>query len=196
MSCHGEILNYITALPAGAWFSTQQVLNLGTREAIDQTLYRLVKCGYLTRIAWGVFTLRCGEQTFEPLAVAMFKAKTFKKKVIVDGLDMARRIGLHSFSQEQPLYSVYGASSCFQSQKTEIRLKCHSARKIALEDSPLGETISALWSIGRKNCDIAAVQTAMSILNNEEIKELSQSAHRMPGWLTRIVRFGISLQPE
>jgi hypothetical protein len=89
MSCHGDILNFISNLSSGEWFSTQQVLNLGTREAIDQALYRLVKCGYLTRIAWGLFTLRTNEQNFEPLAVAKFKAQVFKKKIAIHGLDIA-----------------------------------------------------------------------------------------------------------
>ncbi|MFA6208973.1 MAG: DUF6088 family protein [Candidatus Obscuribacterales bacterium] len=194
MSCHGNILNFIDSLPPGAWFATQQVLNLGTREAIDQTLHRLVKCGYLTRIAWGVFTLRFGEQTFEPLAVATFKAKMFKKKVTIHGLDIARRIGLIAEPAEHPLYSVYGVSSCFQSQKKEITLKSHSARKIALEGSSIGETISALWFLGRENCDFETVQTALRTLSKDDIRELGQSADRMPGWLTRMIRYGISFQ--
>ncbi len=123
MSCHGDILNFISALPTDAWFSTQQLLNLGNREAIDQCLYRLVKCGYLTRIAWGVFTLRTSKQIFEPLAVAMFKAKIFKKNVSTHGLDIARRLGLIKENQDQQRFSVHGVSSSFQSIKREISLK-------------------------------------------------------------------------
>ena len=196
MSCHGEILNFISALPAGAWFSTQQVLNLGTREAIDQCLYRLVKCGYLTRIAWGLFTLRTNEQNFEPLAVAQFKAQIFKKKVAIHGLDIARRLGLIARAPDQPLYSVHGVSSTFQSMKREISLKSYSPRKNELGDSPLGEIICALWSLGEKNCDNTAVARVLSTINSEGIRELAQSAHRMPGWLTRKVRFNIGYQPE
>ena len=195
MSCHGEILNFISALPSGAWFATQQVLNLGTREAIDQCLYRLVKCGYLTRIAWGLFTLRTNEQSFEPLAVATFKARIFKKKVAVHGLDIARRLGLAAHDLAQPLYSVHGVSSAFQSMKREITLKSYSPRKIALEDSPIGEIISALWFLGEKNCDNSTVGRALSTLNHEGVRELAQSAHRMPGWLTRKIRTNIGYQP-
>jgi len=195
MSCHGEILNFISALPCGAWFSTQQVLNLGTREAIDQCLYRLVKCGYLTRIAWGLFTLRTREQNFEPLAVAAFKAEIFKKKLAIHGLNIAKRLGLVARAPDQQLYSVHGVSSSFQSMKREIRLKSYSPRKIALEDSPIGEVISALWFLGEKNCDNSAVARALSTLKHEGVRELVQSAHRMPGWLTKKLRFNIGYQP-
>lgn len=188
MSCHGDILNFISNLSSGEWFSTQQVLNLGTREAIDQALYRLVKCGYLTRIAWGLFTLRTNEQNFEPLAVAKFKAQVFKKKFAIHGLDIASRLGLVAPAQTQQLFSVYGVSSAFQSMKREITLKSYSPRKISLGDSLVGEIISALWFVGEKNCDDSVVASALSRLSAEGIRELAQSAHRMPGWLTRKVR--------
>ncbi|MBP9093497.1 hypothetical protein KBI23_20930, partial [bacterium] len=168
---------------------------LGTREAVDQCLYRLVKCGYLTRIAWGLFTLRTNERTFEPLAVAKFKAQIFKKKVTIHGLDIARRLGLVASDLAQHLYNVHGVSSTFQSMKREITLKSYSPRKIALEDSPIGEIISALWSLGEKNCNDLAVTRALSALNDEAVRELSQSAHRMPGWLTRKVRLSFGHRP-
>ena len=188
MSCHGDILNFISALPANAWFSTQQVLNLGTREAIDQCLYRLVKCGFLTRIAWGLFTLGTNEQNFEPLAVAKFKAQVFKKKIAIHGLEIASRLGLVAPAKDKPLFSVYGVSSAFQSMKREITLKSYSPRKITLGDSPVGEIISALWFVGERNCDNSVVASALSHLSSDGIRELAQSAHRMPGWLTRKVR--------
>ena len=194
MSCHGDILNFISALPTNTWFSTQQVLNLGTREAIDQCLYRLVKCGYLTRIAWGLFTLGTNKQKFEPLAVAAFKAQIFKKKVAIHGLDIARQLGLVDAAQDQKLFSVHGVSSAFQSMKREISLKSYSPRKISLGDSPIGKVISALWFLGEKNCDNAAVAKALSTLDRVCLRELTQSAHLMPGWLTRKVRFNIDYQ--
>ena len=188
MSCHGNIINYITALPPGAWFATQQVLNLGTREAIDQTLYRLVKCGYLTRIAWGVFTLRVREQVCEPLAVAKYKAKIFKKNASIYGLNLAKLLGLTDGEPSQQLFCVHGVSSKFRSITKEITLKSQSARKIALEGTRLGETISALWFLGREKCDSRAIELAMRSLDDDEIQELTQSAHRMPGWLMKLVR--------
>ncbi len=47
-------------------------------------------------------------------------------------------------------------------------------------------------SLGEKSCADSAVQIAVRTLSENEIKELSQSAHRMPGWLTKKVRLNIS----
>jgi hypothetical protein len=137
MSCHGEILNFISALPSGAWFATQQVLNLGTREAIDQCLYRLVKCGYLTRIAWGLFTLRTTEQTFEPLAVAKFKARNIPKESCYSRPRYSKatwpRCCCYRSAQHYTACTVSAAHS--NQSKREISLKSYSPRKIALGDS-------------------------------------------------------------
>jgi hypothetical protein len=79
--------------------------------------------------------------------------------------------------------------------KREISLKSYSPRKIALSNSQIGEVISALWFLGEKNCDNTSVARALSTLNHKHIQELAQSAHLMPGWLTRKVRFNIDYQP-
>ncbi len=197
MSCHRNIVAFINRLPADCWFATRQVLEFGTREAVDQALYRLVKCGFLTRIAWGVFTLRIDPQkAFEPLAVAAFKANVFKKTVVAHGQDIAQKLGLIHYGNEGPTFAVYGVSSSFQSVDRKICLKNFSARKISLGDSPLGQAIRCLWFIGQERCDRRAVQTAMAFLSADEVTEMTSSAHLMPGWLTRLVRDTNGWQPQ
>jgi hypothetical protein len=197
MNCHRNIIAFVERLPVDSWFATRQVLEFGSREAVDQSLYRLVKCGFLLRIARGVFTLRDDQpKIFEPLAVAAFKASVFDKSIAVQGLDIARKLGLASLASVEPTFCVHGVSSSFQSIATKICLKNFSARKIVLGDSPLGQVIRALWFLGKDRCDVHAVQSAMRMLNDDEIKKLTNSAQLMPGWLTKIVRFANGWQPE
>lgn len=197
MSCHRNIVAFINRLPPDGWFATRQVLEFGTREAVDQALYRLVKSGYLLRIAWGVFTLRIDQpKALEPLAVAAFKANVFKKTVAVHGQDIAKKLGLSSYGSEGPTFAVYGVSSSFQSVDQKICLKNFSARKISLGDSPLGQAIRSLWFIGQERCDRRAVKTAMAFLSPDEVTEMTTSAHLMPGWLTRLVRHTNGWQPQ
>jgi hypothetical protein len=197
MNCHRNIVAFIERLPQDSWFATRQVLEFGTREAVDQSLYRLVKSGFLLRIARGVFTLSDDRpKVFEPLAVASFKAKTFRKSVAVHGLDIAKKLGLVSYTNDDPTFCVHGVSSSFQSVEMKICLQNFSARKTALGDSPLGQVIRALWFLGKDRCDSQTVQSAMVVLNDDEIKELTSSAHLMPGWLTKIVRYANGWQPN
>ena len=197
MSCHRNIVAFINRLPPDCWFATRQVLEFGTREAVDQALYRLVKCGFLTRIAWGVFTLRIDQpKALEPLAVAAFKANVFKKTVAVHGQDIARKLGLIHYGSDGPTFAVYGVSSSFQSVDQKISLKNFAARKISLGDSPLGQAIRSLWYLGKERCDRRAVKAAMASLSADEVTELTSSAHLMPGWLTRLVRHANGWQPQ
>ncbi|MDP3510488.1 MAG: DUF6088 family protein [Candidatus Melainabacteria bacterium] len=197
MNCHRNIVAFIERLPQDSWFATRQVLEFGSREAVDQSLYRLVKCGFLLRIARGVFTLNDESlKVFEPLAVASFKANVFKKSVAVHGLEIAKKLGLVSYRSDDPTFCVHGVSSSFQSVEKKICLQNFSARKTALGDSPLGQAIRALWFLGKDRCDSQAVHTAIAMLSDAEIKELTSSAHLMPGWLTKIVRFAIGWQPK
>ncbi len=197
MSCHRNIVAFINRLPPDCWFATRQVLEFGTREAVDQALYRLVKCGFLTRIAWGVFTLRIDQpKALEPLAVAVFKANVFKKTVAVHGQDIAKKLGLIHYGSDCPTFAVYGVSSSFQSVDQKISLKNFSARKISLGDSPLGQAIRSLWFIGKERCDRRAVKTATAFLSADEVTEMASSAHLMPGWLTRLVRHANGWQPQ
>ncbi|MBP9094266.1 type IV toxin-antitoxin system AbiEi family antitoxin domain-containing protein [bacterium] len=197
MNCHRNIVAFIQRLPQDSWFATRQVLEFGSREAVDQSLYRLVKCGFLLRIARGVFTLSDDRpKVFEPLAVASFKASAFRKSVAVHGLDIAKKLGLVSYTNDDPTFCVHGVSSSFQSVEMKICLQNFSARKTALGDSPLGQVIRALWFLGKDRCDSQAVQAAMAMLNSDEIQELTSSPHLMPGWLTKIVRYANGWQPE
>lgn len=197
MSCHRNIVAFINRLPPDCWFATRQVLEFGTREAVDQALYRLVKCGFLTRIAWGVFTLRIDQpKALEPLAVAAFKASVFKKTVAVHGQDIAKKLGLTHFGSDGPTFAVYGVSSSFHSVDQKICLKNFSARKISLGDSPLGQAIRSLWYLGKERCDRRAVKAAIASLSADDVTELTSSAHLMPGWLTRLVRYANGWQPQ
>ena len=197
MNCHRNIVAFIERLPKDGWFATRQVLEFGSREAVDQSLYRLVKCGFLLRIARGVFTLNDERlKVFEPLAVASFKANVFQKSVAVHGLDIAKKLGLTNYKNNHPTFCVHGVSSSFQSVEKKICLQNFSARKTALGDSPLGQAIRALWFLGKDRCDSLAVHTAMVMLNDDEIKELTSSSNLMPGWLTKIVRYANGWQPE
>ena len=197
MSCHRNIVAFIERLPSGSWFATRQLLEFGSREAVDQSLYRLVKVGFLLRIAWGLFTLRAEQRTaFESTSIAELKARAFKKTIAEHGLDIARKLGLINYKSDNPTFCIHGVSSSFQSIEQKICLRSYSARKIALGDSAVGQAIRALWFLGKDRCDSAAVQTVMAMLNDSEVAELTSSAHLMPGWLTKLVRYTNGWQPE
>jgi hypothetical protein len=53
MSTTLRIRQFIANLPQALIFSTRDLLNFGTRAAVDQCLCRLVRKGNIRRLAWG-----------------------------------------------------------------------------------------------------------------------------------------------
>ncbi len=69
------IRRHIFQLPAGQLFATRHLLAYGSRAAVDQALYRLVRSGVIVRLARGVFVRQeAGAGLPSALQVAAVKA--------------------------------------------------------------------------------------------------------------------------
>jgi Family of unknown function (DUF6088) len=182
------IKRHIFKLPAAVTFSTRDMLNYGPRAAVDQCLYRLVKSGRIIRLAWGLFMKE--EYDGPPpttLEVAKAKAKAFGRKIISDAADAAKRLGLTSFGNERTTYAINSGSSSFKYKQQVIEFKGISARKLLLGDELVGQSIRALWSLGKINCDQILVSLAMAQFSRSERKQFRQSFHLMPSWMTDLL---------
>ena len=162
MQASANIRKFINILPEGAIFCTRQLLNFGTRSAVDQCLCRLVKNGYIRRLAWGLF-MRGLPDFQQPcvLAVATEKAKAFGKQLVVDGADAASFIGLATHGNQEPTYAIGGRSSSFKYNGARIYFKGISARRMALGNRPIGLAIRALWQLGKRNCGLRSVRLVL-----------------------------------
>lgn len=55
MSVHAKIVAFLKSFPDTTLFATRMVTPFGSRKAVDNTMYSLVKGEILERLAWGVF---------------------------------------------------------------------------------------------------------------------------------------------
>jgi Family of unknown function (DUF6088) len=183
------IKRHINQLEKSTIFSTRAMLNYGTRAAVDQCLYRLVKSGRIIRLAWGLFT-REDSNNASPshLEIATEKARAFTRKILTDGIDRARAMGLTKVGNKELVFATDGCSSAFRSGQTQIHFKAISLRKMSLENSALGQVIRALWHLGKEDCTAAVIAVATSNFTHRQYQELRHSAHLMPDWMTSRVR--------
>ncbi len=70
-----SIRQHIQRLGRTEPFTTKEFLSYGTRSAIDQTLSRLVKSGFICRLAPGVFARELSKE-FTPLEIRTAKLKS------------------------------------------------------------------------------------------------------------------------
>ncbi len=184
-----HVRKFIFNLPKAAIFSTRDLLNFGTRAAVDQCLCRLVKKGDIRRLAWGLF-MRDGLDVPMPtaLVVATEKAKAFGRRIVTDGAEAAKLLGLRAGRNQQVVYATDGRSSSFRYRDVRIYFNGVSPRKMSLGDSSVGLAIRALWKLGRDVCQKKDIEKATILFNRPERQQFRQSQYLMPFWMTNLLR--------
>ena len=95
ISCRAEIRRHIAGLPEGAIFRTKDVLQCGMRNAIDQTLWRMVKSNEIERLARGLFvSTRTRKLDYSDYEIAVAKTKGFGNQIVLTGQECAAELGL------------------------------------------------------------------------------------------------------
>lgn len=180
-----QIRRFVSRLAFWQLFTTRDVLNCGSRAAVDQTLSRMVRAGYIQRVARGVFARAdpATEMTFSALAVAKIKVESFGRRMITHAADVVENLGLANAGNKEPTFSINGRSSSFRFGDTVIHLRECSPRKMHLADRNAGLFIRALWHLGKAACTLGTIAVAGRHLNRSDRREILCRAAFMPAWL-------------
>jgi hypothetical protein len=169
--CSGYIHLHIMRLPMTQIFTTRELLQYGTRGAVDQALYRMVESGFITRLARAVFVR---DASLSPTAEEITEAKmTAWNKLIFTHADNL----------------LDGPSSSFQTVAGRVELKGIGKRRVGLNQSKVGQIVYALWHIGRNDCTEHEIKKATEHLSRPQREELRRSTALMPAWLNDLCRF-------
>ena len=192
MSISKEISKKIKQYRRGKPFLSADFLALGSRAAIDQALWRLVKSGEIRRIKNGMFVKSeknayAGEVLPGVEEVARFLAQRSGDKVAISGADAARRFGFTTQMPSQPVFFTDGPSRKYHLGNQEVRLKHVAARKVALAGSPAGEALSALWYLGSNEVTPRTFERIESQLPGKEFSTLMKNQAVMPGWMRSVL---------
>jgi hypothetical protein len=185
------IRKYIFSLSKGTLFTTGAVLDLGpelgTRAAIDQCLYNMVKAGEIIRWTSGVF-MRAEEtnnRTPSALELAIVKARRFGKEIAQHGKDAAHFLRLGEEGNKTPTYLANSKTSSFLFAKNvRIRIQGTVPRKLFSRDQ-LGESVvKAFWQMGNNDATIELFQKTMDRFNEVQKKQVLAMHSKMPSWLS------------
>jgi len=182
MSYKMSIYQYISATPRGKIICTRQVLHLGTRAAVDQAMYRMVKSKVLIRLARGVF-IRAGSKIPSAVAIAKAKAKAFGRSLTSHGEALADTMGLATKLFPRPRYANSAGTSSFGSiqGRTFFASKCD--RKRHLKETEEGQTIRAFWHLGKAHFQ-AIARHIPRLLKPDLIEKIALQAAWMPYWMS------------
>ena len=184
--CIEFIYRHIRKLPSTQIFTTREVLIYGARAAIDIALHRMVKAGFIVRLARGVFVR--DNSSPPPLEqIVLAKAKAFRRKFAEHPESILRELGI-SAAKNDLLFATDGDSSSFDTIHGRVFLKRICPRKISMLETLVGRIVYAIWHLGRGQFDNSQLQLASHDLKRSEREQLWLLSSVMPNWLTDLCR--------
>jgi len=178
----------IEAMPEGTPFPAKDLLPLGTRTAIDQTLYRMAKDGEILRVTRGIYARPKWNKYVkapvmpEPYQIAELVARNKGVKLGTSGAEAAHRLGLTTQMPTQPVYTTTGRKGAIRVGNNIIRLRHVAPKNLQYAGTPVGLAISALKYLGRLQVTprvIAALEKALTV---EDFQKLRQATTALPAW--------------
>ena len=164
----------ITDQPPGAVFSSADFLSAGTRAAVDQALFRLMKEGTIVRVARGLYA--AAAQAIDAQTVANALARKTGERM---GLAPEQRPG------NVLVVPTSGLSRTLKAAGHTVLFQRMSQRKVQLAASPKGRVLLALWTQGMNNLTTLEIQRATGDWLEGEIDSY---AALIPAWLRTAIQ--------
>ena len=155
-------------------FSSANFLSAGTRAAVDQTLFRLMKAGAIVRVARGLY-VAAGLQVDAQTVARALAHKT------------GERVGLSPSEGTGDVLVVptSGLSRIVKAGEHTVQFRRMSQRKVQLAASPKGRVLLALWTQGVKNLTSLEIKRATGDWLEGEIDTY---AALIPAWLRTAIQ--------
>ena len=174
----------------GSVWSAKDLMDLGTRAAIDQALRRLSLAGTIRKVARGLYdypqsSALIGTRAPTAQAVAKAAARARGAQIRPTGAVAANALGLSTQVPARAEYITDGPTRQLRVGGRHIKLKRVSPKRLALP-AGAGALIEALRYLGhdavRKLSD-ADIQRVSEALNAPDIRTLRNAMHHAPDWM-------------
>lgn len=187
MQLSKAILEHLFPSPEGTLISAKELLHLGSRQAVDQALSRLVKRGQLLRVGRGMYVrpieTRFGTRTPAVGQILEGIATAKGETIATHGATAANSLGLTTQVPIRLVYLTSGRSRSLQVGKQIIELR--HAPKWQLNTAGLaGDTIRALAWLGETRA-IEAIKFLRHKLPLKVQQELMSARQQLPTWLAQ-----------
>ncbi len=180
------ILTLAQSLPEGGLIAAEDLLHLGSRAAVHQTLSRLCREGKLLRVGRGVYAppvYGCfGARPPSTESVVEALQDRTGKTIVASGLAEANALGLTTQVPTREVYLTSGRSRRLKLGNREIELKHAEVWQLALGKRPAGQAIRALDWLGHEHVAQALQQLRETLAESEWIA-MQQARASLPSWM-------------
>ncbi len=192
----GKIMDRVSAHASGRWVCTpKDFLDLGSREAVDQALSRLVKAGQLRRVGHGLYDMpRISDVLKRPAPVdldaaiaALARRDGFR--IMPDGLVAANHLGLTNAVPAKVSYVTDGHSRTLKIDGRTVRFRHAGPSIMQWAGKPAAPVVQALRWLGPDAAADAQVVSTLSRVLPDDVKlDLLQNNRDLPGWALPLAR--------
>ncbi|HEV3439741.1 MAG TPA: DUF6088 family protein [Gemmata sp.] len=189
-----DILDRIRGQGRGKVFTPKDFLDLGSRDAADQSLSRLVKGGEIQRLGRGLYHYpRVNERLSIPLSpdldeIAEALARQTGSRVVPSGAVAANRLGLSTQVPAKPVYLTDGRTRQVRIGSTTFQLRHAAPKEFPVGCRTSAMVFQALRHLGQVAVDAQVVAQLRRALSSEQLKELLRDARYTTDWIATVVR--------
>jgi Family of unknown function (DUF6088) len=191
-----KILARVRGHGRGRWVCTSKdFLDLGSRDAVDQALSRLVKQDILRRVGRGLYDYpriskilqRPAPPDVDEIVAAL--ARRDNISILPDGIVAAHNLGLTNAVPAQHSYITDGSSRTLHIGKRTLKLRHVSTRLMAWKNRPGAPVVRALYWLGKNIADDREVVDTLQKRLSPDIKaDLIDGIKLLPAWMIPMVR--------
>ncbi|HZL50458.1 MAG TPA: DUF6088 family protein [Terracidiphilus sp.] len=185
-----RILEYAATFPEGTPLSARKLLNLGSRAAVDQALFRLAQQGQLERVGRGLYVrpveTRFGKRLPSVEKVVQGIASAKGETVASHGAAAANALGLTTQVPVRTLYLTSGQSRQFNLGEQTIELRHAPRWQLVLAGHPAGEAVRALAWLGESRAG-EVLPELQRRLPAQAFQEIASVSSCLPTWLAKEV---------
>ncbi len=175
---------FIAQLDTGELFTTRDLLGFGSRAAIDQCIYRLVKSSRILRVMRGVFIRNDPGIKLPPIeAVAKVKIESFGRKFFMAPVNAARKLQIEEGNHDETIYATDGNSTAFHYNGVRITVVGLAQRKLAFGDTRVGLAIRAMWHLGESRLSEPLFCKAMHSFFRPDKEQIRKNIGILPSWI-------------
>ena len=191
-----KIMKSVSKRGRGKWVCTpKDFLGLGSREAVDQALSRLVKAGQLRRVGHGLYDMpRMSDVLNRPApvdwdAAIAALARRDGVRIIPDGLVAANRLGLTNAVPAKASYVTDGPTRALKIDGRTARFRHAGPGVMQWDGKPAAPVAQALrWLGPDKATDPQVISILRRDLPDNVKRDLVQNSGGLPGWALPVAR--------
>ena len=192
-SIDSKVLSRIYGSGRGVVFTPGRFLDIGSRDAVDKVLSRLVQKGAIRRLARGLYDYPehhpiMGILAPNPDAIAQALAGRQGIRLQPSGAYAANRLGLSTQVPARIVYLTDGPSRTVRVGNQEIRLQRTTPRSMGPAGRTSGLVIQALRHLGQKHVDDSVIQTLQNKISDQDKKRLMKDIAYAPAWVGKHLR--------